>query len=425
MRKNSAPNSALVQDQSRHDRQFRRKLRLTRIISALLPISVIIMAVAGFIMMGSLKPEPEEKEDAIKAIPVLTALAVQDDVTLKVNVQGEVEAHTEINLVPQISGKISYISPNFVEGGKIRKGEVLARIEATEFELRVIQARANITQAETVVMREKSEGEIARRDWEELGRSGEPSALSLRLPQLAEANAQLESAKAQLAEAELQLERTSLQAPFAGRVADRVLDLGAFVTTGTGLGTIYATDRMDVRLPMTNQDLREAGLSLGFAASKDNIGKAVKLSADVAGYGAEWTGRIVRTDSRFERDSRILFAYAEVIDPFGEGADQGVPLAPGIFVNAQIQGQTLSNIIRIPRSALRGEDTVFIANPDETLSIKKVTVLSSDREHAILSGGIDSGTNVITSPIRGAANEMKISVVEALKTEPSETEGEK
>ena len=205
MRKNSAPNSALVQDQSRHDRQFRRKLRLTRIISALLPISVIIMAVAGFIMMGSLKPEPEEKEDAIKAIPVLTALAVQDDVTLKVNVQGEVEAHTEINLVPQISGKISYISPNFVEGGKFRKGEVLARIEATEFELRVIQARANITQAETVVMREKSEGEIARRDWEELGRAGEPSALSLRLPQLAEANAQLESAKAQLAEAELQL----------------------------------------------------------------------------------------------------------------------------------------------------------------------------------------------------------------------------
>ena len=102
-----------------------------------------------------------------------------------------------------------------------------------------------------------------------------------------------------------------------------------------------------------------------------------------------------------------------------------MPLAPGIFVNAQIQGQTLSNIIRIPRSALRGEDTVFIANPDETLSIKKVTVLSSDREHAILSGGIDSGTNVITSPIRGAANEMKITVVEALKTEPSETEGDK
>lgn len=67
MRKNSAPNSALVQDQSRHDRQFRRKLRLTRIISALLPLSVIIMAVAGFIMMGSLKPEPEEKEDAHKA----------------------------------------------------------------------------------------------------------------------------------------------------------------------------------------------------------------------------------------------------------------------------------------------------------------------------------------------------------------------
>jgi len=240
MRNNSAPYSAVEQKQ---DRRYRRKLRLTRIISTLLPIFVIALAITGFILMGNLQPQPEEKEDTIKAIPVLTALAVQDDVILNVNVQGEVEAHIEINLVPQISGKISYISPNFVEGGKFNKGEVLARIEATEYELRIVQARANITQAETIVMREKSEGEIARKDWEELGRSGNPSALSLRLPQLAEANAQLESAKAQLAEAELQLSRTILHAPFTGRVADRQLDQGAFVTTGTGLGTIYATDK--------------------------------------------------------------------------------------------------------------------------------------------------------------------------------------
>jgi len=422
MRNNSAPYSAVEQKQ---DRRYRRKLRLTRIISTLLPIFVIALAITGFILMGNLQPQPEEKEDTIKAIPVLTALAVQDDVILNVNVQGEVEAHIEINLVPQISGKISYISPNFVEGGKFNKGEVLARIEATEYELRIVQARANITQAETIVMREKSEGEIARKDWEELGRSGNPSALSLRLPQLAEANAQLESAKAQLAEAELQLSRTILHAPFTGRVADRQLDQGAFVTTGTGLGTIYATNRMDVRLPMTNQDLRETGLSLGFKADKENSGKPVKLSADVAGYAAEWAGRIVRTDSRFDRDSRILFVYAEVLDPFGKGADHGVPLAPGIFVNAQIEGQTLSNIIRIPRSALRGEDTVYIANPDQTLGINKVSVISSDRDSAILSGGIASGANVITSPIRGAADGMKISVVDALNTESSGSEIEK
>jgi hypothetical protein len=150
------------------------------------------------------------------------------------------------------------------------------------------------------------------------------------------------------------------------------------------------------------------------------------LSADVAGTPAKWMGRIVRTDSRFDQNTRVLYAYAEVRDPFGAGASDGTPLAPGIFVKAAIEGQKLDDIILIPRSALRGEDKVYVAQ-DDTLSIKTVSVLSSDRQHAILKGGIEIGDQVVTSPIRGVAEGMKIQVVkpgEATVDAPSETGAE-
>ncbi len=402
----------------------RKKLWIWRALIFVLPLLVIGGAIAAFIGMSALKPKPEEKEDIIKAIPVLTAVAAQDDVTLKVNVQGEVQPRTEINIVPQVSGLITYMSPKFIEGGRFIKGDLLVRIEPAEFELRVTQARANVAQAETAVTREVSESTIARQDWQELGRSGQPTPLTLREPQMAEAKAQLASAKARLAEAELQLARTSLYAPFTGRVTMRHVDKGEFVTVGTKLGEIYATNVMDVRLPMTNEDLRRAGLTLGFEATGKTTGIPVTLSADVAGRYSEWQGRIVRTDSRFDNKTRVLYAYAEVRDPFGSGASNGVPLAPGLFVNAAVEGQKLENIIVIPRTALRGDDKVYVAN-DEALSIKTVNVMSSDRHEAVLDGGIEIGDAVIISPIRGVADGMKIAVVKPNETssEASEAQG--
>ena len=403
----------------------RKRLWIWRALTFVLPVLVIAGAIAAFMAMSALKPKPEEKEDVVKAIPVLTAIAAQDDVTLKVNVQGEVQPRTEINMVPQVSGLITYMSPKFIEGGRFNKGNLLARIEPAEFDLRVTQARANVAQAETVISRETSEAAIARRDWEELGRSGEPTPLTLREPQMAEAKAQLASAKARLAEAELQLARTSLYAPFTGRVTMRHVDQGEFVSAGTRLGEIYATNIMDVRLPMTHEELRRAGLTLGFEAKGKTGGIPVTLSADVAGTYSEWQGRIVRTDSRFDNQTRVLYAYAEVRDPFGAGASNGTPLAPGLFVNAAVAGQKLENVIVIPRTALRGEDKVYLAQGD-TLSIKTVTVMSSNRDEAILDGGIEIGDTVITSPIRGVADGMKIAVVKPGSTSaaPAKAAGE-
>jgi len=390
-------------------RQRDSGLLLRRIFGLFLPLLIIFGGVGAFVAMSAFKPKPETKEDVVKAIPVLTAEAMQESVTLSVKAQGEVQPRTEINIVPQVSGRITYMSPNFIEGGAFKKGDLLVRIEPAEFNLRVTQARASVAQAETVLVRERSEAEVARRDWDEIGTGGSPTALTLREPQMAEAAANLEAARARLAEAELQLSRTAVRAPFTGRVSMRHIDQGEFVNSGTKLGEVYSTAVMDVRLPLTNDDLRRAGLTLGYSAAANGGGIPVTLSANVAGTYANWEGRIVRTDSRFDKDTRVLYSYVEVKDPFGKAAKDGVPLAPGLFVDAAIAGRTLEDIVTVPRSALRGE--VYIANSDDTLSIRQVSVLSSDRSQAVIQSGLSAGEIVITSPIRGVADGMKINVV--------------
>lgn len=393
----------------------RKKLWILRALTFVLPLVVIMGAVGGVVAMSAFSPEPEETEDPIKALPVLTTSARSDSVTLSVTTQGEVQARTEIRLVSQVGGRITYMSPNFIEGGRFSKGELLARVDPTEYRLRVTQNRASVSQAETVLARERSESELARMDWEDLGDGSAASPLTLREPQMAEAAASLESAKARLAEAELQLARTEIRAPFDGRVTERMVDAGEFVGMNSQLGQVYATEIMDVRLPLTQNELRQTGLYLGYESGGDRE-IPVTLSADIAGNRVEWSGVIARTDSRFDSQSRVLHAYAEVRGAF-EGESATAPLAPGLFVQADLAGKTLDNVVVIPRNALRGQDKVYVAQADGTLAIRTVEVLSSDRTRVVLRGGITPGTSVVTSPIRGAADGMPIEVVETLASD--------
>lgn len=384
-------------------------LAVKRLLVFALPAVVLAGAIGANMAMSIFSPKPEEKEEVIKATPVVVAEAQAERVRLSVSAQGEARPRTQINLTSQVSGKINYVAPQFIEGGAFEEGDVLVRIEPAEFEFRVVQARANVAQARNRFASEEAEARIARKDWEELGQ-GEGSALALREPQMAEAEAALASARAILREAELQLERTTIRAPFKGRVQTQLANLGQFVRPGDNLGEIFSSDVMEVALPLTDSELGELGLTIGFRNDANNPGPDVKLTALVAGEPRVWRGRIAHTDSGYDRQTRVLFAYAEVDDPYGAGADNGAPLAAGLFVTAEIQGREIDNSVVVPRAALRGNDQVFVARDDDTLEIRKVAVASSDRNRAILIGGVEPGERVITSPVRGAADGIELAI---------------
>lgn len=384
---------------------------LGRFLKFVFPLIVLVLAVIGVFVMGKLKDKPETKNEPPKATPVVTAYAQSRSVELSVKSQGEVRPRTEINLAAQVGGRVDWLAPNFLEGGSFKKGQVILRLDSADYDLRVTQAEANVAQARTVLTREISESDIAKRDWEDLG-EGQASPLTLRKPQMAEARARLAAAKAQLGEAQLQQSRTVVYAPFDGRVRERMISHGDTIAAGQNIGRIYATDVAEVKLPLTDTDMARLGLGIGFNATKAAPGPEVTLSAIVAGEPHTWQGRITRVSASYDSATRVLFGYVEVKDPYGTGADNGVPLASGLFVNVGIEGREVVDSIIVPRTALRGTDTVYIANDDKTLSFRTVKVASSSREMVVISSGLSSGEQVITSPIRGVADGMKIELAD-------------
>lgn len=388
-------------------------LAVRRFFVFVLPVVAIVGFIGINIVIGMFAPKPEKKEEIAKATPVVVAPAISKPVSLSVRTQGEATPRIQINLASNVSGRINYVSPAFIEGGTFKAGEVLVSIEDEEFRYRVTEAQASVAQAQNRYASEKAEAQAAALEFADISGDNakiKASDLTLRKPQMAEAAAMLSSARASLNAANLQLQRTKIRAPFDGRVTQKMVDVGEFISPGSALGRIFASSIMEVRLPLTDNELAQLDMKIGFQESETNLGPVVELSAIVAGKLNQWQGRIVRTDSQFDAQTRVLFAYVAVEDPYGAGADDGVPLAAGLFVNADIKGRALGDAVLVPRAAVRGDGQVFIARDDNTLEIRSVTVAQSGPTGAILSAGLAAGERVITSPVRSPATGMSIAV---------------
>ncbi|MFS2318552.1 efflux RND transporter periplasmic adaptor subunit [Maricaulis sp. D1M11] len=396
------------------------KALIGRVIAIGVPVGIIVGGVLMIGVMGSMRPEPEPAEQGPEGVAVFTTTARSEPVSLSVTTNGEVRPLTEINLVPQVSGRITYVNPNFIEGGFFEAGETLIRIEDADYRLAVTRASAQVAQAEQALLREQAESELAREEWDELG-EGEASALTLREPQMAEARAQLAAARASLQSARLDLQRTQVSAPFAGRVRTKNADLGQFVTTGATLGQVFSTDRVEIRLPLADHELALLNLPLAYAADSAETALPVTLSATVAGTQYNWEGRLMRTDSSIDPRTRVLSAIAVVDDPYGVGADRGMPLAVGLFVDASIDGTQVDNAIVLPRSALRGTSDVYVMGDDNRLEIRPVDVITSDTDRVIISGGVSRGEEIITSAVRAASDGILVRAVNLVAEGESET----
>lgn len=382
----------------------------------LLLIAVPFLIIAGFYIATQAMVEafdkPKEKEQSFNTLAVRGEYAKSGDVVLRVETQGEARPRTEIDLVPEVGGKIVYVSPNFIDGGLFKKGETLFRIDDSDFKIAVIRAESGVAQAEQLLAREIAEGEIARKDFDELG-TGQPTALALRQPQRQQAEAALQAAQAEVEAAKLRLNRTYVKAPFTGRVRSKNSDIGQFVSPGFRLGRIFSTGIFEVRLPLTDADLAKLELPIAFSAKNRETAPIVKLTAQVAGKTQIWEARIMRTDSSFDTQTRTLSAIAEVVDPYGKGlSNNGMPLAPGLFISAAIEGVTYKNAIILPRDGLRPDDYVYLSTEEGKGEIRKVSVIDANADRAAIGSGIAEGDLVILSPMEKSRVNMRLKVID-------------
>ncbi len=384
------------------------------ILMIVLPVLVIGGGGYAAKVMVDSKPAPETKEPEVQRPLVRVIEAKPRAVRLTVHAEGMVAPRTESQLVPEVSGRVMEISPSLIAGGFFRKDEQLLRIDTREYELAVVRARAAVAQMKLRVATEEQEAAVARREWADLG-EGEPSPLVMREPQLAEANAALASAEASLDQAQFDLERTIVRAPFDGRVRQKSVDLGQYVARGQAVATLYSVDVAEVRLPLADDQLAYVDLPMAYRDADDTqsaSGPAVTLRADFAGQSYSWTGSIVRTEGEIDPSTRMIHAVAQVKDPYAQAGRSGrPPLAVGMFVQAEIAGKTVS-AIELPRTAMRGANTVIAVSPDNRIEFREVTVLRAERDRVLISGGLKAGDRVCTSTLEAAVSGMEVRILE-------------
>jgi RND family efflux transporter MFP subunit len=257
-------------------------------------------------------------------------------------------------------------------------------------------------------MMEEAQAEQARNEWHSLG-EGEPSALTLRQPQLAEARAKLKAAEADLTKARLQRSRCEWRAPFAGRVRERHIGIGQYVQPGEKLARIYAIDVAQVRLPLATDQFAYLDLLLDHRNSKSGTGPKVILSTQFAGALRSWEGYIVRAEGALDEETGLLHAVAEVRDPYTVKTDQP-PLMPGLFVNAEILGREQPNIFVLPTKAVNPSHEVLWVDREDRLRIRHVHILRSEADRILIKSGLKPGDRVVISGIHVPVEGMKLRV---------------
>ncbi len=377
------------------------------------PILILVVGVAAAAAVVAARPKAVRHEVPVLARLVRAVTAEARSVTLSVSTQGTVAPRTQIELVPEVSGRIVEVAAFFNSGGFFSADEVLVQIDPRDYQLAVATADAEVAQAKVALVREQAEADVARREWKNL-RGGAPPALVAREPQLAEARARLAAAEANLERKRLDLERTTLRASFDGRVREESADVGQFVERGKPIAQVYSVDVAEIRLPIANDEIAYLDLPLDRLSAGEETGPAVTISAEFAGSTHEWLGRIARTEGEVDPLSRMVHVVAAVDDPYGRRAEQQrTPLAVGMFVSARIEGRTIDAAYVLPSVALRGSDRVAVVDADNRLRYRKVTVLRSLREEVVISSGLSDGDVVCISPLDAVVDGMLVRVADA------------
>jgi len=392
------------------------------LIVRLLPVWILGGSlVATVLMVSTLKKPPENKPKPDTARLVETITVNPDSLYFDVATYGTVMPRTETNMVAEVSGQVVNVADAFAAGGFLNAGDLLIQIDPSDYETALLSAEASLASAKASLSQEQAQSEQARKDWDRLNPNREPNALVLRLPQLDGAKAAVRSAEAGVLKARRDLERTYIRMPYDGLVKSRAANLGQYVTPGASVGEVFAVAVAEIRLPLTNEDLAFVDLP-SVNAGADSAKPVVTLSAEVGDKAVQWQGQIVRTEGVVDSNSRVIYAVAEVNDPYGLlGSDRIEPLKVGTFVSASITGRLAQNVVMVPRSILQPNNQLLVVNGDSKLEIRDVEVVRATPETAYVGAGLEAGDKVITTnisaPIPGIALRTEAPTIETLSEE--------
>jgi len=391
-------------------------------------LPLVVLALGGVILwLFIITREVPDTRDPVILSPLVRVMTVQpESIRFRVASQGVVAPRTESDLVAEVRGRVLSVSEKLVVGGFFERGEELLRLDDREHRIARDRANARVRLRESEARLATAEADRRR----QLRQRGAASAADLDKFESRErvAEALVAEARATLAQVELDLERTFVRAPFAGRVRERSVDVGQFVSPGTKLGRIFAIDYAEIRLPIRTDELayldaKLVGLHRPVQIGDGEAGALVYLTGRLGGRELRWEARLVRAEATIDEQTRMLHVVARIDDPYllkdrdpeaalGVVAER-LPLPAGLFVTASIEGRRVSDVFVIPVMALRDGDRVFILDDEGRLRVREVSVLRRDRTEVIIDQGLEAGEHVIVSPLRIYSEGMSLRTLSA------------
>ena len=369
---------------------------------------LLILALSAAIFVALVSNQPTLKTTVKEPVPVaVRALEINTGpMQLSVNSEGNVQPSVETKLVAQVAGEVIEVSDSLVAGGDFSKGDILLRLDPRDYEIAVTRSQAAMSRAEAEQRFAAEEAaRIKSLYGDELASIAELQNAE-RL--LAVANAALADAKAALMRATVDLERTVFRAPFNGRVRGENVDAGQFVAKGSMIATLYDTDRLQVRLPLADSQLAYLDASYAQTGLAGDTPANVLLTADYAGDTQTWGAKLLRTEGDISVKSRFLHVIVEVTNTL---SSNGVRLPVGLFVDAAIEGRTVDNLVSVPRTALRPDNSVMIINERNQLEFRDVSIFKLSDSDVLISEGLVSGERISTSPLQFVVEGMPVTVI--------------
>jgi len=377
---------------------------MKNVFRVIFPIIILILCVIIAIVIVGMKQAPEKKEQKTDAplVELLEAKLVTSPIEIASN--GVFKPKHQTNLIAEVSGRVISISDVFASGGIIKKGNMLAQIDDSDYQAALIDAQANLQRAQAALHEEIARGQVAKKEWQSAS-SALPPELGLRKPQLAREQASLRSAEAALARAQRNLERTKIVAPYDALINKRQVDLGQFVGTGNSLGIISSYNIGEIRLPMSNSDYNLLG--------DDILGASVTLTRQENGQTKQWLAKVIRDEGVIDEVSRMVYLVAQVTNPY----QQAHKLKFGTFINAKISSTQQNQLVVLP-SYLYKEGKVATVDDNNILHINDVELFRRDKNNVYISSGLEAGQQVALTKIEHLFEGMKVRLTTDLP-EPS------
>ncbi len=384
-------------------------------IQVVLAILIVGLGAAVVVAFKKTKPEPQQSESEHQGLLVQTQQVVAGDHDVHVRAQGQVMAARRVVLSPQVAGKITWVSDELVPGGRVARNARLLRLDGRDYQLAVQSRNADVNRASLELQLEQRRQAIAEREWNDFGNETAANtantenpgrALALRQPQVENAEVTVEAAESAVQQARLNLQRTSIRAPFNAMVLSETVDVGQYVAPGSQLATLVGTDEawVQVSLPV------EALHSIRFP-ERDGEGSPVEVRVDVGGQEVVRQGRVLRLLPDLDASGGMARIIVTIEDPFALNREDGdgptVPLLLGSFVTVDIDVPPLTDVVEVPRLAVREGGKAFVMNGDDQLEIRELQIVWGREQSVLVRGGLAHGERVITSrvptPVDGMA----------------------